>query len=122
MFNPQSAKKLHFYIPLQCIWLKLNGSWPLEYNLRNCTIRRKNCFRIAYTCWSWYVIVSVGITICFQTSFLVQNIGDIIMITENCCTTLMGVLNFIRLIHLRLNQNQLRNLVQEFVNNIWIPE
>ncbi|KAH8275696.1 hypothetical protein KR044_002911 [Drosophila immigrans] len=122
MFNPQSDKDSRFYLPFQCIWLKLNGSWPLENNLENSAIRRKNAIRMAYTCWSWYVIVSVGITICFQTAFLVDHIGDIIMLTENCCTTLMGLLNFVRLVHLRLNQNQLRKVIQEFVRDIWIPD
>ncbi|XP_062139745.1 odorant receptor 13a [Drosophila sulfurigaster albostrigata] len=122
MFNPKSDEHSNFYMPFQCIWLKLNGSWPLEYDVKNGAVRGENFFRKAYSCWSWYVIVSVGITISFQTSFLIDHFGDIIMLTENCCTTLMGVLNFVRLLHLRLNQNQLRELVQEFVSNIWIPD
>jgi len=125
MFNAQSHRDSSFRMPFQCIWLKLNGSWPLETTPLKCTqrvITRTHLFGLAYTVWSWYVILSVGITICFQTSFLIDHFGDIIMTTENCCTTLMGVLNFIRLLHLRLNQNMFREIIQQFVSDIWIPE
>lgn len=115
MFNPKSDADPNFRIPMQCIWLKLNGSWPLRTS-------SKNWFNISYTFWAWYVIGSVGITICFQTAFLATHFDDIIMITENCCTTLMGALNFVRLLHLRLNQPIFRKIVQQFVDDIWIPE
>ncbi|KAH8273283.1 hypothetical protein KR018_004827 [Drosophila ironensis] len=100
--------------PAQCIWLKLNGSWP------NTTWRTKT-LSVAYSIWAWYVIGSVGITICYQTGFLIKHLSDIILTTENCCTTFMGVLNFIRLFHLQLNQKQFRNLIKQFSQEIWIP-
>ncbi|XP_070137209.1 odorant receptor 13a [Drosophila bipectinata] len=75
---------------------------------------------MTYTVWAWYVIGSVGITICYQTGFLMTHLSDIIMTTENCCTTFMGALNFIRLIHLRVNQNKFRSLIESFYNDIWI--
>ncbi|XP_030378893.1 odorant receptor 13a [Scaptodrosophila lebanonensis] len=117
MFSPQSPRDPNFRIPFQCIWLKLNGSWPLTDGLR---IYQPLGF--AYTVWAWYVIVSVCITICFQTAFLVNNFGDIMMTTENCCTTFMGALNFVRLLHMRLNQSQFRNLIERFVDTIWISD
>lgn len=125
MFNAQSFRDPSFRIPFQCIWLKLNGSWPLETTSLKFTkraITRTNLIGFVYTFWSWYVIISVGITISFQASFLVDNFEDIIVITENCCTTLMGVLNFIRLLHFRFNQKLFRNIIKRFVSDIWIPE
>ncbi|EDV98582.1 odorant receptor 13a [Drosophila grimshawi] len=124
MFNPQPLRDNGFRIPMQCIWLKLNGCWPLEtisQKLRPASLTRKNIYGLAYTLWAWYVIISVGITISFQTAFLVNNFGDIIMITESCCTTLMGALNFVRLMHLRLNQRKFYEIIQQFVVDIWIP-
>ncbi|XP_034480873.1 odorant receptor 13a [Drosophila innubila] len=125
MFNAKSYRDPSFRFPFQCIFLKINGSWPLETTSKkfaNCAITKKNLFAFAYTFWSWYVIISVGITISFQVSFLVNHFGDIIVITENCCTTLMGVLNFIRLLHLRLNQKMFREIIRQFVSDIWIPD
>lgn len=121
MFNPLPYEDPNFRMPFQCIWLKLNGSWPLE-TVSSTHKPRNYLFALIYNIWAWYVIVSVGITICFQTSFLLNNFGDIIMITENCCSTLMGALNFVRLIHLRLNQRSFCELIKQFVVDIWIPE
>lgn len=53
---------------------------------------------------------------------LLNNLSDIIITTENCCTTFMGVLNFVRLIHLRLNQRKFRQLIENFSYEIWIPK
>ncbi|XP_037726966.1 odorant receptor 13a isoform X1 [Drosophila subpulchrella] len=123
MFYSYPYKKLRF--PIQCIWLKLNGSWPLAES----SIEKKSkpfygnsFFATAYTTWAWYVIASVGITISYQTAFLLKNLSDIIITTENCCTTFMGVLNFVRLIHLRLNQRKFRKLIEHFSYEIWIPD
>nr|XP_041630985.1 odorant receptor 13a [Drosophila kikkawai] len=101
-------------LPIQCTWLKLNGSWPLPLN--------SPIFGIAYTTWAWYVIASVGVTICYQSAFLFKNLSDIIITTENCCTTFMGVLNFVRLLHLRLNQRKFRKLIEQFALEIWMPD
>ncbi|ALC49170.1 Or13a [Drosophila busckii] len=118
MFKPKTSRDPEFRIPLQCIWLKLNGSWPLAVG----STEAEYLYGMAYTLWSLYVIISVGITICFQTAFLLNQFGDIIMITESCCTTLMGALNFVRLVHLRLNQRKFRQILQQFVTDIWIAE
>ncbi|EDW71039.2 uncharacterized protein Dvir_GJ17123 [Drosophila virilis] len=110
-------------MPFQCIWLKFNGSWPLKTSSKKPKPgMRYNMFAVTYSLWAWYVIVLVGITICFQTAFLVKNFGDIIMITENCCTTFMGALNFVRLLHLRFNQRKFRELIKQFAIDIWIPD
>ncbi|KAH8237646.1 hypothetical protein KR038_004365 [Drosophila bunnanda] len=113
-------------LPVQCTWLKLNGSWPLPpltastngYKSKS----NSSIFGIAYTVWAWYVITSVGVTICYQSAFLFKNLSDIIITTENCCTTFMGVLNFVRLLHLRLNQRKFRKLIEQFALEIWMPE
>lgn len=122
MFNPVPADDKRFHWPRQCVWLKLNGSWPLkstkEFQSEFYTTENYSSF--LYILWSWYVILSVGVTIVYQTAFLITNFGDIMMTTENCCTTFMGALNFVRLLHMRLNQNQFRRVIEQFVNNIWI--
>ncbi|XP_037932098.1 odorant receptor 13a [Teleopsis dalmanni] len=116
MFNPKPSKEPDFRFPFQCIWLKLNGSWPLQIT----SAFIPNSFATFYNFWSWYVIISVGITIYFQTAFLFNTFGDIAMTTENCCTTFMGALNFVRILHLRLNRTKFRKLIAQFVQDIWI--
>ncbi|XP_016973054.1 odorant receptor 13a [Drosophila rhopaloa] len=123
MFYSHQYKSLRF--PIQCVWLKLNGSWPLSptsTEKRSEPFFGKSFFATAYTIWAWYVIASVGITISYQTAFLIKNLSDIIITTENCCTTFMGVLNFVRLIHLRLNQQKFRELIKHFYYEVWIPD
>lgn len=121
MFNPSPKDDFKYRIPRQCVWLKLNGSWPFEYKAEQDNFSYSNIFYgKLYSIWSWYVICSVGITIGFQTAFLINNLGDIMMTTENCCTTLMGVLNFVRLLHMHLNQESFREIIQQFVDDIWI--
>ncbi|KAH8421372.1 hypothetical protein KR009_003285 [Drosophila setifemur] len=123
MFHPQpySDRRSAVRLPRQCVWLKLNGSWPLS-PLGKGYYLWDSVFGLGYTVWAWYVIASVGITISFQTGFLVKHLSDIIMTTENCCTTFMGVLNFVRLLHLRLNQQKFRELIEQFARDIWIPD
>ncbi|KAH8368802.1 hypothetical protein KR084_007442 [Drosophila pseudotakahashii] len=124
MFYSYPYKALRF--PIQCVWLKLNGSWPLSEASagvkKNKPFYGNSFFATAYIIWAWYVITSVGITISYQTGFLLKNLSDIIITTENCCTTFMGVLNFVRLIHLRLNQRKFRQLIEHFSYEIWIPD
>lgn len=114
--------KLRF--PFQCNWLKINGSWPLPPSTtpRYKSNLMSSLVGVAYKTWAWYVIISVGVTICYQSAFLVKNLSDIIITTENCCTTFMGVLNFVRLLHLRLNQRKFRKLIDKFALEIWMPE
>lgn len=121
MFNPKPNNDLNYRIPGQCIWLKLNGSWPYNHQEANKDFySSRYVWGWLYTVWSWYVVWSVGITIGFQTAFLINNLGDIMMTTENCCTTFMGALNFVRLLHMRLNQRQFKVVIQQFVEDIWI--
>ncbi|XP_052855497.1 odorant receptor 13a isoform X3 [Drosophila gunungcola] len=125
MFYSHQYKGLRF--PIQCVWLKLNGSWPLsptskEKSRRDESVLGNSYLATAYIIWAWYVIASVGITISYQTGFLIKNLSDIIITTENCCSTFMGVLNFVRLIHLRLNQRKFRDLIKHFSYEIWIPD
>ncbi|XP_061395677.1 odorant receptor 13a [Musca vetustissima] len=121
MFNPKPINDPNYRIPGQCIWLKLNGSWPYDNHEANKDFySSRYIWGWLYTAWSWYVVWSVGITIGFQTAFLINNLGDIMMTTENCCTTFMGALNFVRLLHMRLNQRQLKVIIQQFVEDIWI--
>ncbi|XP_026843260.1 odorant receptor 13a [Drosophila persimilis] len=119
MFNLQQYTAITFRLPVQCVWLKLNGSWPFVPSSRK---DNSSMCSILYTAWAWYVIASVGITIGFQTAYLVTHLSDIIMTTENCCTTFMGALNFVRLLHLRFNQRKFRQLIEQFERDIWIPE
>lgn len=116
MFNPKPSYDSSYRLPGQCIWLKLNGCWPLK----NSVLDSPSPFAAFYTLWSYYVIFSVGITIYFQSVFLVHNLNDIIMTTENCCTTFMGLLNFIRIVHLRVERTKFKNIIKQFVQHIWI--
>ncbi|EDV46924.1 uncharacterized protein Dere_GG17935 [Drosophila erecta] len=118
MFYSYPYKALSF--PIQCVWLKLNGSWPVSESSR--PWKRQSFLATAYIVWAWYVVASVGITISFQTTFLLNHLSDIIITTENCCTTFMGILNFVRLLHLRLNQSKFRQLIENFSYEIWIPD
>ncbi|XP_023299035.2 odorant receptor 13a [Lucilia cuprina] len=120
MFNPKPKGDPKYRIPRQCIWLKMNGSWPFDCETERDFYNAHTLYGILYSLWSWYIICSVGLTIGFQTAFLVNNLGDIMMTTENCCTTFMGALNFIRLLHMRLNQGSFREIIQQFVDDIWI--
>lgn len=120
MFNPKPKMDSKYHIPRQCIWLKMNGSWPFQSGAEQDFNNPHFFYAILYWLWSWYVICSVGITIGFQTAFLINNLSDIMMTTENCCTTFMGALNFIRLFHMRLNQSSFREIIQQFVDDIWI--
>ncbi|KAM7348948.1 odorant receptor 13a [Cochliomyia hominivorax] len=120
MFNPKPKEDSKYHIPRQCIWLKMNGSWPFNHDAKLDFYNSRTLYGLLYTIWSWYIICSVGITIGFQTAFLVNNLGDIMMTTENCCTTFMGALNFVRLLHMRLNQRAFREVIQQFVDDIWI--
>ncbi|XP_068154712.1 LOW QUALITY PROTEIN: odorant receptor 13a [Drosophila tropicalis] len=124
MFDPQPYREVRFHIPIQCVWLKMNGSWPLAVpgNSQTRFSFQRSIFAMAYTMWAWYVIMSVFITISFQTGFLISHFGDIIMTTENCCTTFMGALNLVRLLHLRLNQDKFRKIIKQFAHDIWIPD
>ncbi|XP_075158739.1 odorant receptor 13a [Haematobia irritans] len=122
MFNPKPPDDPKYRIPGQCIWLKLNGSWPFNHDSNKDFYSPRYLWGWLYTSWSWYVVTSVGITIGFQTAFLINNFGDIIMTTENCCTTFMGALNFVRLLHMRLHQEQFREIIEQFVHDIWIPK
>ncbi|XP_036344866.1 odorant receptor 13a-like [Rhagoletis pomonella] len=120
LFNPKPLRDpIHFKFPVQCIWLKLNGSWPLKRIPSNAF--EKFC-GFLYDVWAWYVVAMVGITIGFQTAFLVTSFGDISVTTENGCTTFMGVLNFARLLHLRLHQNEFHQMIAQFVKDIWITK
>ncbi|XP_073832673.1 odorant receptor 13a [Musca autumnalis] len=120
MFNPKPTNDPKYRIPGQCIWLKLNGSWPYNHEASKDFYSSRYVWGWLYTAWSWYVVWSVGITIGFQTAFLINNFGDIMMTTENCCTTFMGALNFVRLLHMRLHQPQFKEIIQQFVDDIWI--
>ncbi|XP_018784751.1 PREDICTED: odorant receptor 13a [Bactrocera latifrons] len=116
--NPKPSKDpKNFRFPLQCIWLKLNGSWPLKPKV---TGEFEKYFRLLYSTWAWYVVVMVGITIGFQSAFLLKSFGNIMVTTENGCTTFMGLLNFVRLLHLRLHQRDFQQLLAQFVKDIWI--
>ncbi|XP_017466349.1 PREDICTED: odorant receptor 13a-like [Rhagoletis zephyria] len=120
LFNPKPLRDpIHFKFPVQCIWLKLNGSWPLKRIPSNAF---ENFFGFLYSVWAWYVVAMVGITIGFQTAFLVTSFGDISVTTENGCTTFMGVLNFARLLHLRLHQKEFHQMIAQFVKDIWITK
>ncbi|XP_053948881.1 odorant receptor 13a [Anastrepha ludens] len=120
LFNPKPLKDpVHFKFPLQCIWLKLNGSWPLKRKMSNAL---EKYFSFLYSTWAWYVVAMVGITIGFQSAFLVTTFGNITVTTENGCTTFMGVLNFVRLLHLRLRQKEFHELIAQFVQHIWITK
>ncbi|XP_055844138.1 odorant receptor 13a [Episyrphus balteatus] len=114
MYNPRPNDGSTFKFPLQCFWLKLNGSWPVE--------TQNETFKRLYNAWSWYVVFSVGITIYFQTVFLIFTFGDILKTTENCCTTFMGALNFIRIVHLKMNQKPFKLILRNFVKSIWIKK
>lgn len=122
MYNPKPIDDPKYHIPGQCIWLKMNGSWPFNHESNKDFYSSRNIWGWLYTFWSWYVVWSVGITIGFQTAFLIDNFGDIIMTTENCCTTFMGALNFVRLLHMRLHQSQFREIIEQFVQDIWISK
>ncbi|XP_055383205.1 odorant receptor 13a [Condylostylus longicornis] len=114
LFKPipvQCPEKFSF--PRQCIALKFNGSWPLD--------GKKDIFSILYLSLSWYIIFSVGLTIYFQFEYLVYIFGDIMKTTENCCTTFMGAMNFVRILHMRLYNNDLKELIDDFTHKIWIP-
>lgn len=114
MFNPKPKKDNEFQFPVQCIWLKFNGAWPITED------DNKINFKMFYNFWSWYVIFSIALTIYFQTAYLIFTFGDIMKTTENCCTTFMGALNLIRLLHLRINQKPFKQLIEQFVNEVWI--
>lgn len=118
LFNPKPLMyPANFRFPLQCIWLKFNGSWPLKPKMSG---EFEKYFRLLYSTWAWYVVVMVGITIGFQSAFLVNSFGNIMVTTENGCTTFMGMLNFVRLLHLRLHQREFQQLLAQFVKDIWI--
>ncbi|XP_067641358.1 odorant receptor 13a [Eurosta solidaginis] len=120
-YQPKSlSDPINFKFPLQCHCLKLNGSWPLKYDTNSNSYEK--CFRILYTMWAWYVVLKVGITIGYQSAFLINSFGNIMVTTENGCTTFMGLLNFVRLLHLRLHQGKFRKLIGKFVKDIWIPK
>ncbi|XP_004529819.1 odorant receptor 13a [Ceratitis capitata] len=120
LFNPKPLKDpVNFKFPLQCIWLKLNGSWPVNSKTSSSF---KNYCRFLYSLWAWYVVAMVGITIGFQSAFLAKSFGDIMVTSENGCTTFMGVLNFVRLLHLRLHQRDFHQLIAQFVKDIWITK
>lgn len=107
---PKNGDKT-FAFPFQCIMLKIVGAWPLEiFDLNG----------LFYYIWSYTIIILIALTCLAQSSFVVDAWGDILTVTECGCTVLMGIHNLLRLIHLSIRRKDLKKLITEFVNNIWI--
>lgn len=117
MFSPlPKDNDKTFAFPAQCIMLKFNGAWPLNYSVESTIIGR------LYLFWSYSIIILIAITCFAQTSFLLSAWGDILTVTECGCTVFMGIHNLLRLIHLCIKRKALKKLISEFVENIWISK
>lgn len=117
MFNPLPNGDATFQFPLQCIFLKTNGAWPLK----NSKIALNLLDRL-YLSWAYSLIILIALTCYVQVSFLIGAWGDILTVTECGCTVFMGIHNLLRLIHLSYERQSLKRLVGDFVDNIWISK
>lgn len=117
MHNPRPHNdNKSFAFPFQCVMLKIVGAWPLENS------DRPNFIGILYYAWSYTIIILITLTCLAQSSFVFYAWGDILTVTECGCTVLMGIHNLLRLIHLNIRRDALKDLTTEFVKNIWISE
>lgn len=103
-----------FAFPFQCMMLKINGAWPLANS------NPPNVKGYIYYIWSHTIIILIALTCWAQSSFVFHAWGDILTVTECGCTVLMGIHNLLRLIHLSIRRETLKELITEFVKNIWI--
>lgn len=115
MHNPLPKDK-SFSFPLACILLKVVGAWPLNQS------NPPNIFGILYLFWSTCVIVMIALTCFFQSSYFVAEWGDVLAIADCGCTVFMGCHNLLRLIHLAIQRNSLKQLITKFVEHIWISK
>lgn len=117
MFNPLPNGDDTFQFPLQCIFLKTNGAWPLKNSKMTLNLLDR-----LYLFWAYSLIVLITLTCYVQASFLFGSWGDILTVTECGCTVFMGIHNLLRLIHLSYERQSLKRLIGDFVQNIWIPK
>lgn len=131
--NPVKKSNENCSFPLQCIFLLMNGSWPVRLPMFSGRYLQPKSNEISslgenvkwhhhlYWFWSVFIILLVGITCYFQSAFLNSSLHQIFEATECGCTVLMGIHNLIRLIHLNRNRRHLAHIIMIFVNYIWFP-
>lgn len=118
--DPSTNRVEPFRFPLQCVFLKIFGSWPTVDPLRAFTpgeITRGRLYRL----YSAVVIFFIFITCCAQSFFGVSRWGDLFTVTECGCTVFMGIHNLIRCMHLFGKRDTMRGLMEEFLANIFVP-
>lgn len=104
-----------FSFPFQCVALKLVGVWPLD-------LEETTLFNRCYILWSHFIIIIISLTCYVQISYLTYAWGDLFNSTECGCTVLMGLHNLIRLIHLSFKRKEMKTMIGNFVNHIWISK
>lgn len=103
----------NFKFPLQCVFLKIFGSWPTQDSGRSAKL---------YKFYSAIVIFLIFITCCAQSFFVFSKWGDLVIVTECGCTVFMGIHNLIRCLHLSWQRDTMRVIMEEFLEKIFVSK
>lgn len=107
--KPQNSEGFRYSVESKVLWIL--GAWPVASG--------KSCFGIIYNYLSFANIAMVGYYVMCQAAYLWKNKNNIMEATENICTTGMGLLNFLRVVYMRLNQEKLKEIIKMFSDEIW---
>lgn len=119
--DPLTQRAQLFKFPLQCVFLKIFGSWPTTAPAA-ISLTREKTMGTVYKIYSAAVIFLIFITCCAQSFFVFSKWGDLLTVTECGCTVFMGIHNLIRCIHLNSRRDTMRGIIDEFLENIYVPK
>lgn len=103
------------------MFLKIFGSWPTTAPAA-ISLTREKTMGTVYKIYSAAVIFLIFITCCAQSFFVFSKWGDLLTVTECGCTVFMGIHNLIRCIHLNSRRDTMRGIIDEFLENIYVPK
>lgn len=120
--DPKTNQVEHYKFPLQCIFLKLFGSWPTKlYHDEGITSAQRTIAK-GYKIYSAAVIFLIFITCCAQSFFVISKWGDLLTVTECGCTVFMGIHNLLRCLHLNWKRDTMKGIIEEFLENVFVPK
>lgn len=108
--KPQNTKGLTYSVESRVLWIL--GAWPVASD--------NSYFGRFYNYFSLVNIMNVCYIVICQAGYLWMSMDNIMEATENSCTTGMGLLNFLRISYMRLNQEKLKKIIKAFAKDIWI--
>lgn len=120
--DPKTNQVQRYKFPLQCIFLKMFGSWPTKSpNDDEGITSAQRTIAKGYKIYSAAVIFLIFITCCAQSFFVFSKWGDLLTVTECGCTVFMGIHNLLRCLHLNWKRDAMKGIIEEFLRNVFVP-